>query len=144
MLRKFFREIFPKIISPKAHSVIDYAHVGGNIIAAAFFRKKNRAASNAAIGLAVAGLLNAILTDYPLGLFRIYSFRTHGVADYGIAAATEMIPKMFEFAGDPEAKYFRVLGAGELLIVELSDYRDTSGCVHARNRRSPPGRRRAA
>ena len=142
MLRKFFREIFPKIISARSHSVIDYVQVGGNIVAAAMMRKKNQAACNAAIGLAVVSLLNAILTDYPAGIFRIYSFRTHGVVDYGIVAATEAVPKVFEFAGDPVEKYFRVLGAGELLIVELSDYRDTSGSVHARS--STSGRRRVA
>jgi len=144
VLRKFFQEIFPKIIPAKAHAVIDYAHVGGNIVAAAMLRKKNQAASNAALGLAVAGFLNAVLTDYPLGVFRIYSLRTHAVVDYGIVAATEMIPKMFEFAGHPEAKYFRLLVAGELLILELSDYRDTSGSIRARNRHSTSGRRRTA
>ncbi|MBV8051846.1 MAG: hypothetical protein JOZ80_11695 [Acidobacteriaceae bacterium] len=133
MLRKFFRDIFPNIIPAKAHSVIDYAHVGGNLVAAAIMRKNNPAAANAAIGLAVAGLLNAVLTEYPFGLFRLYSFRAHGVVDYGIVAATEMIPKMFKFADEREARYFRVLAAGELLIVELSDYGDVSGSVRARN-----------
>ena len=45
VLRKFFRDIFPNIIPAKAHSVIDYAHVGGNLVAAAIMRKNNPAAA---------------------------------------------------------------------------------------------------
>jgi hypothetical protein len=142
MLRNFFGKVFPKIISARAHSVIDYVYVGGNLLAAAVMRKNNRAASNAAAGLALAGLLNAVFTDYAGGVLRIYSFRAHGVVDYGIASATEMIPKLLEFAGDPEARYFRVLGAGELLIVALSDYADGTGPARTKNRFSTTQRRR--
>jgi hypothetical protein len=141
VLRKFFQKVFPKIIPATTHSVIDYAHAGSGLIAAAVMWKKNRSASNAAIGLAFASLLNGILTDYPLGLFRIYSFRVHGIVDHGIATATEMVPKMFEFTSDREAKYFRMLAAGELLIIELSDYGDASGSFRGRNQRSIRGRR---
>jgi len=143
MLRRFLREVFPKIISAKAHSVIDYGYVGGNLIAAAIMRKNNRAASSAAFGLAFAALLNAVLTDYPLGVFRVYSFRTHGVVDYGISAAAEMVPKMMEFTEHAERKYFRVLSASGLLVAELSNYGETFGSVRTKNHLSMTQRRSA-
>ena len=38
-------------------------------------------------------LANALMTDYPLGAFRLYSFRVHGALDYGVAAASAAIPE---------------------------------------------------
>lgn len=122
MLGNLLRRAFPKIISAQTHSAIDYIHAGTNLTVAAILRNKNRDASNAALVLGFAGLLNALLTDYPLGVFRAYSFKTHGTVDYGIAAAAGIIPNLLEFKDRPEAKYFQMQAAGGLLIADLSDY----------------------
>jgi hypothetical protein len=74
----------------------------------------------------LASLLNALLTDYPLGVFRFYDFKTHGVVDHGIAAAAGIIPNLLEFKDQPEAKYFRAQAAAGLLIADLSDYGERS------------------
>jgi hypothetical protein len=126
MFGNLLRKAFPKLISAKTHSAIDYAHAGTNFAAAAILRNVNRDASNAALGLGLAALLNAALTEYPLGIFHFYGFKTHGVVDYGIAAAAGIIPNVLEFKHRPEAKFFRAQATAALLIADLSDYRGRS------------------
>jgi len=132
MISNLLRRAFPKLISAKTHSAIDYVHAGANFTAAAVLRNRNRDASNAALGLGLAGLLNALLTDYPLGVFRLYSFKTHGVLDHGLAAAAGIIPHVLQFQDHPEAKYFHGQATAGLLIADLSDYGERSRLSSAR------------
>lgn len=141
MFGNLLRKAFPKLITAKTHSAIDYMHAGTNLAAAAILRNVNREASNAALALGFAGLLNAVLTEYPLGVFRFYKFKTHGVVDYGIAAAAGIIPNVLEFKDRPEAKFFRAQATAALLIADLSDYRERSG---SRRLVRTQGRRRVA
>src|ERR1700741_4553291 len=77
----------PKVISARTHAVIDYLHAGTNFVAAALLWKRNRRAAVGALALGAGVLGNALMTDYPLGVFRLYSFKVHGLLDYGVAAA---------------------------------------------------------
>ena len=120
-------DALPKVIDAKTHSVIDYIHAGTNFVAGAMFRKNNTRASNAAYALGAAVLLNALCTDYQLGVFRLWSFRVHGVLDYGVAAASAALPPLLGIEDTSEAKYFYAQGGGETVIAAISDYTDDSG-----------------
>src|SRR5579859_7370610 len=124
--------LLPKVISPKAHGIIDYVHAGMNLTAGALLRHRNRRASNAAYALGASIFANALMTDYPLGVFRRYSFRVHGALDYGIAAVSASMPKLLGIEDQPEAHFFKWQGRGESVIAALTNYNDTRG---ARRRR---------
>lgn len=118
---------FPRVISAKTHSVIDYIHAGANFFAGIMLRKRDSRASKAAYVLGASVLANALMTDYPLGVFRLYSFRVHGILDYGVAAASALMPELLGLKDSVSREYFRGQGAGETLIAGLSDYTDDSG-----------------
>jgi hypothetical protein len=120
--------ILPKVISPKTHGVIDYLNAGMNIMAGVLFRRSRRIrASNAAYTLGASILANSLMTDYPLGVFRRYSFRVHGALDDGIAAASAAMPGLLGIADEPGARFFKWQGTGEGLISAMSDYTDETG-----------------
>ena len=119
-----FDDAVPGVISAKTHSVIDYVHVATNFTVAALLWKKNRAAAWAAAGLGTGVLFNALMTNYPLGVFRVWSFKVHGAQDYGAAAASAALPTLLGFADEPEAWFFHLQGVSELGIAATSDYAD--------------------
>ena len=114
----------PKLISAKTHGVIDTVHVATNFAVAALLWKKNKPAAIAAAGLGVGVLLNTLMTDYPLGVFRLWSFKVHGAQDYGAAVASAALPTLLGFADQPEAWFFHLQGVGEAGIAAVSDYGD--------------------
>lgn len=119
--------LLPKVISPRTHAIIDYANAGAHILAGVLFLRKSRRASNAAFALGASVLANSLMTDYPGGVFRRYSFRVHGALDYGVAAASAAMPKLLGIEEEPEARFFKLQGSGEGLIASMTDYADTQG-----------------
>ena len=136
-------DAMPRIIDAKTHGIIDNIHAGTNFFAAALFRK-NRRARNAALALGAGVLANALMTDYPLGVFRLYSFKVHGILDYGVAATSAALPALLGIKDSPGAKYFRAQGAGETVIAGISNYDDDSGAVRHRRRLEKRFERRRA
>ena len=127
--------IAPKVISPRTHGIIDYVHAGTNIIAGMLFRRNRRhRASNAAYALGAGILVNALMTDYPLGIFRRYSFRVHGALDYGVAAASAAMPRLLGIEGEPEERFFSWQGTSEGVIAAMTDYADETGARRHRGR----------
>jgi len=123
-----FDDFFPGVISSKTHSIIDYIHAGTSFIAAALFYKRgNSRAGHAAAALGAGVLMNALMTDYEYGVFRVWSFKTHGVLDYGVAAASAATPKLLDIDDGEDAAYFYAQGGGETLVAGISDYNDDSG-----------------
>jgi hypothetical protein len=134
---------FPRVISSKTHSIIDYIHAGANFAAAALFYKRgNRRAGHAATALGASVLLNALMTDYEYGVFRVWDFKTHGILDYGVAAASGAMPKLLRLKKARDSAFFYTQGGGETAIACLSDYDDDSGSrrqlrlLRGRNRRA--------
>lgn len=124
----------PKIISARTHAVIDYIHAGTNFfVGAMFWRRRKRAAATGAFALGAGVLVNALMTDYPLGVFRVYPFKVHGLLDYGVAAASGFMPDMLGIRHrSPEAKFFRAQGVGETGIAAVTDYDDKTGAKRFR------------
>jgi len=68
------------------------------------------------------------MTDDSLGVFRLYSFKVHGLLDYGVAAASGLMPEMtFTRPHRAEGQYFRIQGAGETGIAAITNYDDHRG-----------------
>jgi hypothetical protein len=118
----------PKLIDQKTHAVMDYV-VGGTFFAlAAFLWKRNKRASIAATMCGAATVTNAMLTDYPGGVKKIFSFQTHGQVDAGLAGLTATMPTFFAFRDEDEAKYFTGLALAETVVTGLTDF-EPSGKV---------------
>jgi hypothetical protein len=120
-------DALPGVIDSKTHGIIDYIHAGTNIVAGFLFRNRSRAASNACFALGGSILINALCTDYELGVFRLYDFKVHGIMDYGVAAASAAMPLLLGLEGTAERSYFYGQGGGEAAIAALTDYNDESG-----------------
>jgi hypothetical protein len=112
----------PKVISPKAHSVIDYAHAAFFFTTGVVLWKKNRRAAIASLGTGAFVLVEAMLTDYPGGVSPQFSFKTHGRMDAGFASASLIVPNLLAFDQTSEAQIFRVNSVVEACVVGLTNY----------------------
>src|SRR5438105_13111835 len=126
-------DAFPRVISAKTHGVIDYIHAGTNIVVGALFSRRNGPAGAAAYALGGFVLANALMTDYPLGVFRLYSFKVHGMLDYGLAATCAVLPNVLGIEDTRESGYCRAQGAGETVVAGITDYDDDSGSRGGQN-----------
>ena len=110
------------VISPAQHAMLDYG------VAATFFgfglsmlsRHRPAAALAFANGAMVLGM--SLMTDYPGGVFRRLSFRTHRTGDMVQAALAGLGPVLLGFASDPEAKYFYGQAASEAGVIAATDW----------------------
>ena len=117
----------PRTITPAMHGALDYS------VAATFFAlgmrlhsTHRRAATLAYInGAMVLGL--ALLTDYPAGVWRKISFKTHRTADIMQAVLAGLGPVAMGFAKDPEANYFYGQAASEAGVIMATDWDAQTG-----------------
>jgi hypothetical protein len=113
----------PKIISPKAHAVIDYITVGTFVLMGALFWKNSKRAAIAAWCCGAAEATNALLTDFPGGVTDVISFETHGKIDAAMAGTVATLPNLLGFSGEPEAKHFRMEGAMIGAVTGMTKFR---------------------
>src|ERR1700688_1867328 len=85
-LARMVAKPIPRMITPKAHAMIDYASVGLFLGTAAWFWRRNRRAAVASLVCGGAELAIMLLTNYPGGVTKLISFSTHREMDYGLAA----------------------------------------------------------
>jgi hypothetical protein len=114
---------FPKRVSPRGHSWIDFAvstyFVGLGVWFA--IHGRGRAATAAFVnGAMVAGV--SLLTDYEGDGRRPISFKTHGTLDAVQATIAGLGPFTHGFAGEPEAKYLWVQAAKEIFVIATTDW----------------------
>jgi hypothetical protein len=117
----------PKVITPAAHSVIDYAHVAFFLTTGLVLWNKNRRASIAALGTGAFVLVQSLLTDYPGGVLPRISFKTHGRMDAGFASASTVIPRLLAFDQTPAAEIFHVNSVVEACVVGLTQFESEEG-----------------
>ena len=114
--------MLPAVISPGQHAVLDYG------VAATFFGigaalwDRHRPAARLAYlnGAMVLGM--SLLTNYPGGLYRALSFKTHRTGDVVQAMLAGFGPALFGFSGDPEAKYFYGQALSEAGVIAATDW----------------------
>lgn len=112
----------PKVISPSAHAVIDYALAGSFLVMGAWLWRRNK---RAAIGSILCGgsmVLNSALTDYPGGLTDVISYKSHGRIDVGVAGLTAALPRFMDFEDEPEARFFQRQALAETAVAALTDF----------------------
>ncbi len=111
-----------KTISPAKHALLDYGVVATFVGMGMRFKGRNNAA--AALAFINAGMVLGVslTTDYPGGVWKKISFRTHGMMDAVQAALAAVGPILFGFAREPEAKPFYTQAASEVGVIAATDW----------------------
>lgn len=112
----------PKIIKPQAHAVLDYAVAGSFLIKGALYWRRNKRAAMSSLFCGSLAMLNNVLTDYPGGISKVISFRTHGSLDAGIAGMAAAMPSLMGFAGEREARFFTRQSIAGTAITAMTDF----------------------
>ena len=112
----------PRMVSPKAHAVLDYVTVGSFLVGAGFFWMRSKRAALASLICGGAELAVMLLTDYPGGVKKVINFRTHGEIDLGLATLTATIPEFLAFKDDSERKFFLAQGAIITAATEITQF----------------------
>lgn len=114
------------MISPTQHAVLDYSVASFFLSLGMRYRGENDRASTLAFinGAMVLGM--SLLTDYPGGVWRVLSFKTHRALDVVQAALTGFGPLVLGFGGAPEARTFYGQAASEIGVVAMTDWDKTS------------------
>jgi hypothetical protein len=115
---------FPKVVSPKAHAVVDYLTIGTFLVAGALFWRKNKRAAIGSLLCGGAELAVNLLTDYPGGQSPLISFPTHAKVDIGLAAVTATMPDFMGFAREDERHFFSVQAGIITVAANLTDFGD--------------------
>ena len=112
----------PKVISPGQHAVLDYGVASTYFALWAKMRGQHAAAARLACINGTMVLALAMLTDYPGGIFRTLSFKTHRTMDWVQAATAALGPLLMGFANDPEAAPFYGQAASEVGVIAATDW----------------------
>ena len=114
--------MMPAVISPAQHAVLDYSVAATFFgIGAALWDRHRPAATLAFVnGAMVLGM--SLLTNYPGGLYRTLSFKTHRTGDIVQAALAGFGPALLGFGRDPEAKYFYGQALSEAGVIAVTDW----------------------
>lgn len=109
-------------ISPGQHAVLDYGVAATFFAMSARFGPHHRAASALAAlnGAMVLGM--SLLTDYPGGVYRRLSFRTHRTGDVVQAGLAAIGPVLLGFANKPEARFFYGQALSEVGVIAATDW----------------------
>lgn len=111
-----------KTIGPAQHAMLDYGVAATFFALGMRFRRRNAAASALAFinGGMVLGM--SLFTDYPGGVWRKMSFKTHGAMDVVQAGIAGLGPALLGFAGTDEAKAFYGQAASEVGVIAATDW----------------------
>ncbi len=112
----------PKIIKPATHAVLDYVVAGSFFLKGALLWKQHRRAAAASLICGGAVLANAVVTDYPGGIFHLINYRTHGRNDSAIAGLTASAPQLLGFAKEKNSRFFSMEALGEIVVIGLTDF----------------------
>lgn len=110
----------PKVISPRTHSIIDYAIAGSFFVLGAFLWKRNKRAAVSAITCGAAETAVALCTDYPGGVAKHLNLETHKNIDFAMSGIVSSLPSVLHFADEPEAHYFRAQGLAIAAVAGLT------------------------
>jgi hypothetical protein len=112
----------PKMIGPKTHAIIDYAMAATFFTAGALFWRRHKRAAISSLICGAAATVNSLMTDYPGGVWKQYSFDTHGKIDAGLAGITATMPSAMFFRDDNESRFFLATGIAETAVTALTDF----------------------
>ena len=133
---KIIAKPVPRVVSPKGHAILDYVMVGSFLVSAGWLWRRSKRAALAALICSGAELAVNLLTDYPGGVKKVISFRTHAEIDLGLAAMTAMMPEFLAFKDDDEKKFFLAQGALITAVTEITQFPEKSRFVERRLERA--------
>lgn len=133
---KMVAQPVPKMLSPKAHAVVDYITIGSFLMNAGWLWGRSKRASLAALICAGAELAVSLLTDYPGGVKKVIGFRMHREIDLGLAAMTATMPEFLAFKDDDEKKIFLAQGALITFITQVTQFPEKSRFAERRLERA--------
>ena len=122
----------PKVISPAAHGMIDYAHSAFFFTLGLLCSRSNKNAARAAFATSGFILAQSLLTDYRFGWKPLISFETHGKMDSIFASGSWLIPVLLGFQGTKAGKIFEANSLAEASVVGMTDW--NSARVHRERR----------
>ncbi len=114
------------MISPTQHAVLDYSVASFFFTLGMRYRGTNDRASTLAFVNGAMVLSLSMLTDYPGGVWRVLSFKTHRALDLVQAALTGFGPLLLGFGGEEAARVFYGQAASEVGVVAMTDWDKTS------------------
>jgi hypothetical protein len=117
-----------KVIDARTHGLIDYCHATVFLGMALLCRKSNPRAATAALLTGSFVLAESLLTDYPLGVAKVFSFATHGRMDAALAASSPLLPRLFGFKGTAAARVFQANCLVACSVVGLTDFDSRRAC----------------
>jgi hypothetical protein len=112
----------PKVITPTAHGIIDYAHAAFFFTVGLACSRSNKRAAAAAFATSGFILAQSMLTDYRFGVKPVFSFETHGKMDSVFAASSWLIPQIFGFKETAAARIFESNSLAEASVVGITDW----------------------
>ena len=121
-ITKSVTDRMPKVISPGAHAIIDYATAAGFIGMGIFLWRREKRAAISSLVCGAAEAMTAVMTDYPGGLVKEISFETHGRIDVGMAGLVAAMPGVMRFEDDPASRFFSVKAIMLAAVTGLTDF----------------------
>jgi hypothetical protein len=112
----------PKVVSPGAHAVIDYATAASFIGMGIFMWKREKRAAISSLVCGAAEMMTALMTDYPGGVVDEISFPTHGRIDVGMAGLVASMPGVMRFEDDPSSRFFSMQAVMMAAVTGLTDF----------------------
>jgi hypothetical protein len=112
----------PKVISPRNHAIIDYVMAGAFFAMVPVLWKRKRRAAIAALACGAVETTTSMLTDYPGGVAKAISFRTHGRMDAGLSGVITSLPNMMAFSNEWPAIFFRSQGLAMAAVTGMTEF----------------------
>jgi hypothetical protein len=119
---KMLEKRLPKVISPKAHAIANYATAAVFVGGAAVFWKTHRRAAIAALICGAAQASVAALSDSPGGVNHAISFPLHRNIALGLSSMTAAMPEFLAFQNDKEKAFFRAQSAVIAGLTALTEF----------------------
>jgi hypothetical protein len=110
----------PKVITPRAHAIIDYAVAASFVVAGVNAWRHHKHAAISAFIVAGAKIGLSLMTDYPGGIARVVPFPTHLRFDAGNGGLVSSMPNLMGFGSGWPAWIFRAHGVGIAAVAALT------------------------
>lgn len=111
-----------KIFTPLTHGYLDYVTVLLFLAAPALLGLTGMPAT-LAYALAIIHLVMTLLTDFPLGLFKLIPFTIHGWVERVVGPLLVVAPFLLGFSANSTARnFYMAIGIVIILVGLLTDY----------------------